>query len=109
MEIVSISPPLPAVFKVQDGRVGEWLNVTIRYRLDSSDGARIWAQATTKAKYSYTPSTVIEKGSGEIVRGFFLREPGIVEEVRVIMLDDKTKTQIKSVSLRIHAEWRMKD
>jgi formylglycine-generating enzyme required for sulfatase activity len=109
LEIVSISPPLPAVFKIDDRGFAESVNVTIRYRLDSSDAGRIWAQATTKAKYSYTPSTVIEKGSGEIVRGFFLREPGIVEAVRVIMLDDRTKTQIKSVSLPIRAEWRMKN
>ncbi|MCX6908386.1 MAG: SUMF1/EgtB/PvdO family nonheme iron enzyme [Verrucomicrobia bacterium] len=93
LEMVSISPTPPAVLKV-----GESMNFTVRYCLSSCQEASILP--------------IPYRGKGELTVSFYLKEPAIVNEIRVVMMDNKTNTiqninkSIRSLSIPIRAEWR---
>jgi ankyrin repeat protein len=106
LEIISVSSSSPAILKL-----GEKLNVDIRYQLRSFTDVQIWARPYTKGKrtsgYKAHGSKVYHKTDSEtgIAKGyFFFDKPATVDEIRVRMEDKNTgKDQI--TSYKIDARW----
>jgi hypothetical protein len=101
LSVTAVSPAEPAVLKIN-----EPLKVTVHYRLDAADTALIWVWPRTDGKYSYAPSSTLQKGSGDVERWFTLPNPGAVNEFAVRMVDGKTRIEIKTITVPVKAQWR---
>jgi thiol-disulfide isomerase/thioredoxin len=105
LEVVSTKPASPALLKP-----GERLEITIRYALDSAEGALIFARPYTQGKstpgYRAHPSPVYERGKGELVGWFFFDRAVEVDEVRVEMKDATSRATLKTLSHPLQAQWK---
>lgn len=104
LEIVSMTPPSPAVLKV-----GEKMEVRIRYSKDSREPVLIWAMPYTDGRAT-SGSTFGQQQrkvrNGEVSGWFSLKDPATVDEVRITMANAETREVIKTISQRIQAQWR---
>lgn len=104
LEVISIEPAFPTALKT-----GEKLRVKISYCIDSTDSAQIWARPYTNGRstpgYRAHGSPCHKRGVGEVEGYFFFDEPTIVDEVRIRMVDCKTKKTLDTISHEIDARW----
>jgi len=83
-----------------------WVEVTIDYKVTAPGGARIWVGPMSGG--SGTPgagvsgSVVVPPGSGTVVRGFDVSQPGAVDHVRVYMYDATTVTLVQEIFLPLY-------
>lgn len=106
LEVISVDPNSPAILKL-----GEKLNVDIRYHLRSFTDVRIWARPYTKGRRSRGSKThgskIYSKTDSEtgIAKGyFFFDKPTSVDEIRVRM-EDKNTGESQTASYKIDVRW----
>ena len=105
LTITKFGPDLPASIAV-----GEKLIVTVEYDIKSVKKAQIFVRPFTNGKktpgYRAHGCCPIEKGKGVIEGFFFFKEPRIVDQVRVKMVDANDQSHIcTSISKEISAQW----
>ena len=107
LQVILVEPESPASLPL-----GDKLNVTIYYKIVSTDNAVIWARPYYKGSrargYKAHHSIRVQKnisadGLGE--GWFFFDKPTLVDEVRVTMRDTKAKKNIVVISHAIEAQW----
>jgi serine/threonine protein kinase/thiol-disulfide isomerase/thioredoxin len=100
----SVIPDSPARLKF-----GERLTVKVSYNNTSSDSVQIWARPYTQGKmtsgYSAHGSSGYPRGKGQIEGWFTFQKATAVDEVRVQMVDVKSKQVVANASFFLQASW----
>jgi hypothetical protein len=104
LKIASFKPAVPAKL-----RTGNRLNVTVAYRIKTYEKVRIFARPYTKGEktpgFAAHPSPIYTRGTGQTVCWFTLNQPGVVDEVRVEMVDEASGKVVAEVRQSINAQW----
>jgi hypothetical protein len=105
IKVAAVKPAAPAVLKQ-----GEKMEVEFRYSVESAEEVVIFVRPYTKGErtpgYTAHPSLGYEKGKGKDVGWFLFNRPAVVDEVRVRMLDAKTRKVLVEFKYQIKAEWK---
>jgi hypothetical protein len=103
--ITGTDPALPAVLPH-----GEKLNVTVRYRIESTDEARIIMRPYYKGRqargYIAHAAAVRTNGTGEVETWFRFRGDADVDGIRVSLIDTGQPQVLKSLSEPVDVKWR---
>jgi hypothetical protein len=105
LEVVSVSPPSPAVLNSDEQVV-----IRVKYALESADAVRIFARPYTGGKktpgYRAHPSPKYEKGSGEMEGWFRFISDANVDEIRVEMRSLEKKL-LAEASMPVKLGWKV--
>jgi hypothetical protein len=107
LEVTSSNPAEPAVLAL-----GEEFNVEILYELNTLDSAAIWVRPYTNGQrmggYKAHHVVLVDRSKEKtgVVTGWFgFDGPAEVNEIRVLMEDQKTNEVVKEISYKISAKW----
>jgi serine/threonine protein kinase/thiol-disulfide isomerase/thioredoxin len=104
LAVESITPSSSTILKL-----GEKMTVGISYNNTFADGVQIFARPYTGGKmspgYGAHTSAVYPRGKGKLEGWFSLQQPGAVDEVRVEMLNTRSKQVVAIASYFMKATW----
>lgn len=104
LSITTTMPKSPATLST-----GEKFTVTVRYTNPAANSVQIFARPYTKGKptpgYGAHPSAAYPKGTGEVEGWFYFSSATSVDEIRVRMIDPKTREEIAAVKLPVQLTW----
>jgi len=80
---ITLDPPSPAVL-----RPGTDVQVRVHCEVQSRHGLRASATPVTDAPYTFAGSMPVPQGRGSCAQGFLVGGPGVVRQVRVLLLNE---------------------